>query len=287
MKTKMTKLAAVAATTLLVLGTLMPLVQAQSTGVNQSTTGGALTITSPSIATSLTSRAALATTQLATGTITGIAPSDLRGTGAGWTVTMTSTNLGITGATVSKTRIAGTGTIVLTGVNVSGTYDGMVPQALFAYNGTKSAGQFTVRVDSVSLGLPATVTLTDPAGTATTPSVASNSISFNGLTVSFGTIGQTYAMGDIVGFNVDSYPYVGLTVTPANLASSGGSTSGVTLGSSGILTGTGATSGSHTDLVAVAAAGLGEFTYDQGLSQVLHGNPMVASYSSTLTFSIT
>lgn len=263
---------------------------ASTTAVSEAVTGGSLTIASPGSVT-LSGVTAAGTNQTVTGTVTGVAPSDERGTGVGYSVTLTTSNLGLAGASAQKRKTASGGgsTSTTTDVTVTGTYDGLNPQAAYSGSGAVPSGEFVVTVATVSGALPATVNITKPDTTTLTgQTVSSNAVSFNGLTVTFGG-SDTFAVNDAFRIRVDHFAYTELTDTPSTLAGSGtpaASTTGVTLGSSSAFTGATATSNALTTFTAAANSGMGGYTYNDGLSWIVHSNPMSGTYNATLTYTI-
>ena len=242
--------------------------------------GSTLSITLPGEILNLSGATASSTsTGTSTGTISPITITDDRGTGAGWTVSSTSTNLGL-GGTYSREIITGNGTTTL-----GAAYDGMNPQAGFSATGTKNSGQFVITVDSTTGGIPTQIDITKPDTSAIeNQAIISLPITLNGLTINFG---GTWAANDILRFSMDHFPYTAMTITPSNLASTnGGSTAGISLQNAGAYAGSSVTSSSRNELIAPANTGMGVFTFDLGLSQTIHKFPLVGTYRSTITLSI-
>ena len=244
--------------------------------------GSTLSITVPGGTLNLSGVTASATaTGASTGTITPITVTNDIGTGATWTVSSTSTNLGLSGTNVIQSDTSTTGTSSLTG-----DYDGLNPQSGFTSTGTKIAGQFAITVNTISLGIPTQVNIAkpDPAGNLTNQSVTAGAITINGIIVTFNNL---WAVGEILYINVDHFPYTAFTATPATLASTNGaSIVGMNLQGAGAYSGAGVTSSSRNDLIAPTNTGMGVFTFNLGLSQVTHKFPLVGTYISTITLTL-
>ena len=243
--------------------------------------GSTLSVTVPGGTLSLSGVTASATaTGTSTGTITPITVTDDRGTGAGWTVSSTSNNLGLNGTNVIQKVTVGTGTSSL-----AGDYDGLNPQSGFTSTGTKISGQFVITVGTSSAGTPTAVNITKPDASAlTNQPVTTGVITINGVIVTFN---NGWANNDILRLNVDHFPYTAFTATPATLASTNGaSTAGMTLQSAAAYSGSGVTSSSRNDLIAPVNTGMGVFTFDLGLSQVTHKFPLVGTYTATITLTV-
>jgi hypothetical protein len=204
----------------------------------------------------------------------GIEVSDTRGTGAGWSATMTATHL-TTRAAVKK--LAGSNETV----DFTGTYDGLQ---------TAKPGTFIVEITaSGSVGV-AEFKWTDPDGSVTSDvTTAASVVLSNGISVTFGA--ATYAVGDKWSVGVDAFSYnydftKGLTVTPSVIYAKSGSLEGVVAGSEELMTGTGATSNAKTLMTADINHGTGIYYIDAGLSQILHANSLPGTYISTAIITV-
>lgn len=269
----------------LVSGKIIKNVEAVDTTLGATITGGSLTIGNTT-ATSATfeSKTVLATEQTTTTNIgdtdpantTGIEVSDLRGTGVGWAATMTATNLVTQGTVVTLSGSNNT-------VGFTGVYNGV--DAIF-----NTSGLYTVEITTGGAMGVALFTWTDPVGT-TTPNVTTGvgvSLS-NGISVYFDP--ATYVVGDKWSVAVDSLRYnydttKGLTVTPSAIHAVSGVTTGMTVGSATLLLGSGATSNAVTILTADTNSGMGDYFIDLGLSQTIHPNAYMGSYTSTVTLTV-
>lgn len=269
----------------LVGGRIIKNVEAVDTILGATITGGSLTIGNTT-ATSATfeSKTVSATEQTTTTNIgdtnsantVGIEVSDLRGTGVGWAAVMTATNL-VTQGTV--TTLSGSNNTV----GFTGVYNGV--GAIF-----NTSGLYTVEITTGGTVGAAIFTWTDPAGIATTSvTTASSVVLSNGVSATFAP--ATYIIGDKWSISVDALRYnydttKGLTVTPSAIYAVSGVTTGMTVGSATLLTGTGATSNAVTILTAATNGGMGDYFIDLGLSQTIHPNAYTGTYTSTVTLTV-
>jgi len=240
------------------------------------TAQAALDITAPTAAT-LTGKTVSITSQTSTGVIgdsnnanlVGVKVSD-DGT-AGWTAVMTSTHF-TTRATTKK--LAGNNATV----DFTGTYDGL--DGVIDPNGT-----FKVEITTGGAVGTAVFKWWDPAGNLTsTVTTAASVVLSNGITVNFDA--ATYAVDDSWSAGVDVFPYTGLTVTPSAIYAESGSLTGVSAGSSEILSGTGATSNAKTIMTATADNGTGIYWQDEDLSLSVHANFLSGDFTATVTLTV-
>ena len=240
------------------------------------TAQAALDITAPTAAT-LTGKTVSITSQTSTGVIgdsnnanlVGVKVSD-DGT-AGWTAVMTSTHF-TTRATTKK--LAGNNATV----DFTGTYDGL--DGVIDPNGT-----FKVEITTGGAVGTAVFKWWDPAGNLTsTVTTATSVVLSNGITVNFDA--ATYAVDDSWSAGVDVFPYTGLTVTPSAIYAESGSLTGVSAGSSEILSGTGATSNAKTIMTATADNGTGIYWQDEDLSLSVHANFLSGDFTATVTLTV-
>lgn len=247
------------------------------------TAGSTLTVTAPAGDTALSGvTASVSATGAATGSIANFTVDDGRGSGAGWTVSSTATNLGVVAASVKSRLATGSGTFT-----VAGVYDGLNPQAAFSGTGTKTSGEFRIVATTVSVGLPTAVTVTKADTSTANPTITANAITFNGLTVTFS---GTWAANDDLRLNVDHFPYTSFTASPSQasivVVEGNGSTNGITAQSAAVYAGAGATSSSRNDFIAALNSGMGKYTMTLGLNQVVHKYPMAGTYNSTITLTV-
>jgi len=262
--------------------------EADTSALDITMTAGSLTTVAPDA--SFTGKTVSASDQDSIGIIgdatdnsTGVQVTDLRGTGAGWALTMTTTNLTITEDDV---KMAGSND----DVTASGTYDGAL--------GIQTAFQsFTVKITTggvadgstaeYSYWKPGTDTDETADGTAIKATGSAVELS-NGVYIAF-TAETTYVVDDEWSILVDVFPYyvsasVGLEISPDTLSAASGSTEGLTAGSANqFFTGSGVTSGALTVLTAAVDHGQGDYYIDIDMVQDIHKNSLDGNYTSTAT----
>ena len=243
--------------------------KANTTALSLAMSAGALTINDPADA-SFAGKNVTDAAQDSAATISGLAIQDLRGTGAGWSATMTVTNL-VTKSAVKK--LAGNNSTV----DFTGTYDGL--QAA-------KPGTFIVEITTGGAVETAVFSWTDPDGAVTqNVTTAASVVLSNGISVTFGA--ATYVIGDKWSVGVDSLVYGSLTVTPSSITVvSGQANSPDMKGSAGVMAGSAATSDAKAIMTATSNHGMGSYTIDIGLSQNIHAYPLSGSYSSTATLTV-
>lgn len=206
-------------------------------------------------------------TQTSTSTLSGVNVVDTRGVDAGWSLSITATNLTLRGA---SSTIAGTNDTI----SFSGTYTGVTA--------TSTASQYTVEITTGGAVGTAVFKWTDPAGTVTSNVTTASTVALNnGISVNFNP--ATYVAGDKWLLRVDSNSYQDLTLTPSSITTNYGNSTGVTAGSSGIFSGTGATSNARTLMSATANNGEGSYSQNESFSQTIHPNPYSGNFSGTIT----
>ena len=227
----------------------------------------ALQLTSPASVT-LTPKTISTATQTTTGTISNIQITD--DGSAGWSLTMTSKHL----TSTSTVRLLG-GTNST--VDFTGTYNGL--DGVLDPNGT-----FIVEITTGGAVGAAVFKWTDPAGNETTTVTSASSVTLsNGISATFAA--ATYVIGDKWSVGVDVFPYTGLQVTPGSVTVVNGDT-GVTPGSTEILTGTGATSNAKSLMIGASNDSSGTYTQDEGLEVTIHSNSMEGSFSTITVFTV-
>ncbi len=243
------------------------------------TVQGVLDITAPASAT-LTGKTVSIAAQTSTGVIgdsdnanlIGVKVSD-DGT-AGWSAVMTSTHF--TTRATHKTIIDTDSDGI---IGFTGTYDGL--DGVLDPNGT-----FKVEITTGGAVGTAVFRWWDPAGNLTeTVTTASTNLLSNGITVDWDDA-ATYDVGDIFSTGVDVFPYTGLTVTPSTIYAEIGSLTGVSAGSSEILSGTGATSNAKTIMTATAGNGTGIYWQDEDLILSIHANSLSGDFTATATLTV-
>lgn len=217
----------------------------------------------------------------ATANATGIRVVDERGSGAGWSLTMTVTNLTVRKDAVTLAGIRDT-------VTFSGTYDGVLgvqdTYKVFRVKITLGGPVETATYEWYKPGNDGTT----PDGTAVVTSASATLLS-NGVYVAFAT--ATYEINDEWSALVDVIPYLyettkGLTASPDTLYAASGVTTGMTPGGSELMTGAGITSGAKTVLTADQNYGLGDYYIDVDLSQTIHPNSLAGTYTSVATITL-
>ncbi len=195
-------------------------------------------------------------------------PKDSRGSGAGWSTTMTATNL--TTALVVPTA----GTNTLSAMGYDGTYGVTTPvkkyNIVITTAGAVGTAVFQWRVDG-GIWINNVVT-------------ATNNVLEKGLTLNFNS--GTYALNDAWAIGVDVFPYTSLTVSPQTMTADVGVTTDMTAGNAGALAGADATSSSKTLLTAPSFRGMGDYAQTINLSQAIQANPTAGTYASLVIISI-
>lgn len=189
---------------------------------------------------------------------------------AGWSATMTSTNLTTMG---SVRNMAGSNSTV----GFTGVYDGV--------HGVVAGGSFIVEITTGGSVGVAIFKWTDPSGVATTNVTTAASVALsNGVSVTFDP--ATYVIGDKWSVGVDVFPYTGLTITPSSIFAESGTLTGVTAGSMEILTGSGVTSDPKTIMTATNGNGTGTYWQDLNLDLNLHANPMSGNFGAIVVLTV-
>lgn len=193
---------------------------------------------------------------------------------AGWSAVMISTHF--TTRAVHKT-IIDMDSDDITGF--IGTYDGL--DGVLDSNGT-----FKVEITTGGNVGTAVFKWWDPAGNLTeNVTTASVNLLSNGITVDWNDA-ATYDIGDIFSAGVDIFPYASLTITPSDIYAESGSLTGVSAGSAGTLSGTGATSDAKTIMTATAGNGTGIYWQDEDLSLSIHANSLSGDFTATVTITV-
>lgn len=276
------------------------LVQAATTNVTAQVSAGTLTLSSPN-SLLLSSAAVSNSNGTTTGTVSGISVSDNRGTGAGWTVTATFSNLAInydSGATTLSSfvrTVSGSpnpGITAATGVMALALND---CQSSFSGTGSIPCGEIKVVVKTVSgsPAKPATVDVYLP-NDHTTPFESNITLTANQLDIggvyTFGS-STAYAVNNEFRIRADILPYAQMTSESSSLAGSGNPappTTGMTTASSAAYAGSSSnsTSNSRTLVTAPVNTGMGSYSFNEDLSLAVHSNPLAAGYQATLTYTV-
>ncbi|MCP6718942.1 MAG: WxL domain-containing protein [Patescibacteria group bacterium] len=246
-------------------------IEAATTNMDLSMGAGTLSLTSSGTA-SLIGKTVSTSSQNSTGTIANVSVTDTRGSGAGWSVVMTSQHFTATGTT--KT-LAGSNS---TTVDFTGKYDGL--DGVLDPNGT-----FLVEITTGGSVGTAIFKWTDPAGNLTSNVTTSASVVLsNGISVTFGV--ATYVIGDKWSAGVDVFPYTGFTITPGSVTAASGSLTGVTAGIAEALAGSGVTSDAKTLITAAVNNGFGDYDQAPSLSLTIHANSLAGSFTADATITV-
>lgn len=248
-------------------------VQAADTSLSQVMSAGTLSV-SASSSIAFGGLTVSTSNQTATTTISGTAPINTIGSGAGWSMTMTMTNLATRGTAY---KLAGDNDTV----SFSGTYDGTP-----GINPNSGAlGTFNVEITTGGAVGVAVFSWIGPTGVTTSSvSTASSVVLGHGISVNFSA--ATYVVGDTWEVGVDVFPYTSLTATPGSVSAVSGVTNGMSAGSSGAFSGSSATSAARTLLTADYHRGMGSYTQPTDLSQSVHANSLAGTYSSEATITV-
>ena len=248
-------------------------VQAATTSLSQSMGAGTLTVSAPGSA-NFGGLTVSTNDQTTTSTISGVAPINTVGSGASWSMTMTTTNLSTRGTSY---KLAGSNDTV----TFSGTYDG-VP----GINPNSGAlGSFNVKITTGGAVGVAVFQWTGVTGVTTSTITTASSVALgNGISVNFSA--ATYVVNDEWQVGVDVFPYTSLTATPGSITAVSGVNNGMTAGNSGVFAGAGITSSARTLLTSNYHRGMGSYTQPTPLSQVAHSNSLAGAYSSTVTITV-
>lgn len=247
----------------------------QSTSASFTGQSGAAYVQDPQFTLSTPSGIAYATRSVSTSAQTTTASLDslnvinTRGTGMAWVATINVTNDTIRGA---STKIIGDNDTV----TFSGTYTGVTAPDTY--------GKYVVEITMGGAVGAAIFQWTDPAGTVTTGVVTASSVALNnGMTVIFDP--ATYVIGDRWILRVDSLGYTALTLTPGNIIVNFGAT-GVVAGTTGIFSGSGATSNARTLITGAANDSDGSYTQILTLDRLIHPNTMSGAFQGIITLTI-
>ncbi len=238
---------------------------AANTTENFTPTAGSLSVTSPETVTVSAVAVNIADTN-PTAEFSPITTTDTRGTLVGWTTSMTSANV-----VKQLTAVAVSGTTPTDRIGFSGTYTGVVRHT------TNSASRYRVEITTGGDVGTAVFKWLAPTDTETASITTAASVLLDsGISATFT---GTQVVGDAIALRVGLLRYTDLTMTPADLAATSGSLSGIALSGGAALTGAGATSGSKTIVVAEVGAGGGEFTNDIDVTSTWKKNGLSGLHS--------
>jgi len=258
----------------LISGLGIQVARAVTTDLDITMTGEPALVVSSSATASFTDKTVDIAAQNSTATIANVSVTDERGTGAGWSATMTSTHF--TTRATHKT-ITDTDSDGIDGF--TGTYDGL--DGVLDPNGT-----FIVEITTGGAVGTAVFKWTNPVGseTANVTTASTNTLS-NGITVDW-TDAAIYDVGDKFSCGVDVFPYTDLEVVPGTITAASGNLSGVTAGSTENLAGTGATSDAKTLMTAAVDKGFGDYDQASALTLTIHANSLAGSFTATATITV-
>ncbi|MBU2109457.1 hypothetical protein KKB71_00665 [Patescibacteria group bacterium] len=255
----------------LISGLGIQVARAVTTALDVTMTAGTLTAASSATA-SFTGKTVSISSQTSPATIANVSVTDARGSGAGWSATMTSTHFTST-STVKD--LAGSNSTV----DFTGTYDGL--DGVLDPNGT-----FEVEIVETGGAVGTAVyQFTDPAGNVNATSTTASSVTLsNGISATFAA--ATYVIGDKWSAGVDVFPYTGLEVVPGTITAASGSLTGVTAGSTENLAGSGSTSNAKTLMTAATNKGFGDYDQAPALTLTIHANSLAGSFTATATVTV-
>lgn len=262
------------------LASVFPVFAATSvtTTASQVITSGSLTISVPG-SFSLPNKSVSLSSQTSTGTLSPVNVNDGRGTGAGWTASVTMQHL-----TVIRDPLFNiTNTSPLITLSSGVRYDGTCGV-------TSPNTSYKVTIANGGAVGTATYTVTDGCGdtnqTNATTAATNNNVGTRGVKVDFPA--GTYVAGDFWVIPVDIYPFTGITITPQapSAAAAGSDLTGVTQSSAGAFSGTGTVSSSKTILTAGSDQGMGSYNQNVVFDVTIHENSYAGSFSGTLTATV-
>lgn len=233
-------------------------VQAATTDVSQTVNAGTLSLSAPG-STTLSAVTTSTSSQNSTGTLGVTTVTDTRGSGAGWSLTDTSTNF----------------TVVNAAVKVSGSNNTVTSGGTYASN---TAGAYTVTI--ATGGAVGTATF-DVSGLETDTNVTTGAgvaVGTHGVTATFAT--ATYVTGDSWTIRIDVIPVTGFQQTPGSVTTVSGSSTGVTGGSAHTFS---STADSATVVSATSGNGMGQYTVNPALQLTIPANSYANTYSATIT----
>lgn len=196
--------------------------------------------------------------------------SDDRAGSPGWSLVGTASHMTTIRPAMRITGSAG-------GVTSGGVYDGMlgvtIPTSFYTItiNQGGAVGTATFNVSGAEL-MSNVVTGTFVA------------IGTKGVRVTF-DVGN-YSVGDEWMVGVDELPYTDMTIAPGNVTVNSGSGTGVSGGSSGVLSGTGVRSDNKILMQAMVGNGTGSYSITPDLSVHVHAAPMAGIYTGELLFTV-
>lgn len=243
--------------------------RAATATVTANVTAGALLIyTTESVATLSAVTVNVTTSQNSTGSLGTITIEDNRGSGAGWSSTMTSTHFY---KYQNAVMTGGANNTVTTSANST------------AYTGT--AGTYTITITGGGAVGVATYSVTGPGADSNSGTTGTDvNIGTKGLKATFGA--ATYTVSDSWTIRVDTVPVTGFRVTPGSLtANFGSSTTNVNAGSQYTF----ANTNDPTSLISASTAGgygMGSYSVTPALQLTVPAATFANAYTATVTMTV-
>lgn len=230
-----------------------------TTTVSQTVNAGTLGLTSGSSVTLSAVTVNAAAAQNSTGNLGTVTVTDNRGSGAGWSVTATSTNFT---AVNSAVKTVGSNNTVTSG----GTY------------ANAAGGTYTITIGTGGSAGTANFTVSGLETQSTTTTGSGVAIGTRGVTATFAS--ATYVTGDSWTIRVDTIPVTGLTHTPGSVTTIAGSSTGVTAGTAVTFA---STSDPATIMTASSGKGLGSYSNNPALLLSIPATTYANTYTATIT----
>lgn len=230
-----------------------------STTITQQVNAGTLNLGSSASASLSVVTVNALMSQNSTGNLGTMTVTDNRGSGVGWSATVTSSNFVYVNAAVKQT---GSNSTVTSG----GTYDnstGGIYTITITTGGDVGNAKFSV--SNLESAVDQTTGTGVPIGT-------------RGVTATFAT--ATYQVGDSWTIRVDTIPVTNLKITPDTFAAVSGSSDGVSNGSEHTFSGT---SDPASIITASSGYGMGSYTDNPALVLTVPAATYANSYTATIT----
>ena len=246
--------------------------------MGQSIVSGGLSITAPA-GLNFSEVTVAASNQTPTATLSPVNVSDLRGTGVGWSSSMTVQNL-----TLTRSPVANSGnTSPLIELDDDNRYDGgcgVNAPAISYIVAISAGGSVGTSTYSVTGGC------SDTNQSNVTTAATGNNVGDKGVKIKFPA--GNYVAGNSWTITVDVYPYTGMLVTPqaATAAVAGSDLDGVTEADEETLTGAGTVSSPKVLLTAASDKGMGSYDQDVLLQLAVHALSYAGNYTGTLTLNV-
>ena len=245
------------------------------------TAGAGPALSSVDSSVTVTGKTVTAGNQVTSGTITNITVTNVRGDLVGWTVSSTVSNL-----VASTTERNGSGATTANGISYTGQY------GCKYYSAQSGGSSYKVVVNSFPSATSVNFDWTGPDGvtvTSTTTNPGSASSTVLGVGVGAAGIAVRFngaTAGGIRVLPVGCMQYSTASTTPGTLTVTSGTSTGITVSSKTLYTGSGATSDSATEIVAADGYGAGIYSYPVVLDWIFRSNSISGSYYSTYTVTV-